>query len=60
MDPTKNLEEQVEIANHMLDADDYVDSGDAVRLAELVVSLDNWIVKGGFPPKRWNKERQRR
>jgi hypothetical protein len=26
---------------------------DGVRLAELVVALDEWIRKGGFLPYRW-------
>jgi hypothetical protein len=28
---------------------------DGTRLAELVEALDEWIIKGGFLPKRWQR-----
>jgi hypothetical protein len=38
----------------MLDEDsEHIDTGDAVRLAELAQALDEWLSKGGFPPKEW-------
>ena len=52
MDPTANLHEQIEIALAITDGD-HVDSGDAVRLAELVIALNDWIVKGGALPSPW-------
>lgn len=40
----------------MLDDDsDHIDTGDAVRLAELVQALDEWIGAGGFLPVDWTK-----
>jgi hypothetical protein len=50
MDPIVNLRRQREIARQMLDGDDYVDTGDAVELAELVIALDDWRLRGGFDP----------
>jgi len=56
MDPNSNLKEQLEITERMLDPDsEYVDSGDALRLAELVEALNEWIRKGGFLPKKWQQ-----
>lgn len=52
-DPDANLAEQRLLVARILDEDDYVDSGDAVRLAELVQSLNEWIENGGFLPKTW-------
>jgi hypothetical protein len=55
MDPNANLKEQREIAKRIL-SDDGEDTGyDAVRLAELVEALDEWIMKGGFLPKEWRE-----
>ena len=55
MDPTANLEEQLQLANMWLDADDgdELDGADATRMGELVLSLHEWIIKGGFLPKSW-------
>jgi hypothetical protein len=50
MDPIANLNEQLALARKVLAEDDYVDSGDAVRLAELVAELDEWRRDGGFDP----------
>lgn len=57
MDPNANLAEQQLLAARILDGDDYVDSGDAVRLAELVQAMDEWIKKGGFLPTEWQASR---
>jgi hypothetical protein len=55
MDPNANLREQKEITERMLHPDsEHVDSGDAIRLAELVEALDEWIRKGGFLPSAWS------
>lgn len=54
MDPHANLREQLEITERMLDPDSQsVDTGDALRLAELVEALDQWLYKGGMLPNRW-------
>lgn len=63
MDPNANLAEQREIAQRLLPDNDQQRllsrqrSGaierDAARLAELVVALDEWLVKGGFSPTAW-------
>ena len=52
MDPDENLREQLELAKLMHTHDDY---GEALRLAELVRDLDEWIKKGGFLPAAWMK-----
>ena len=66
MDPNADLEEQIKIAKEILDVD-LTDSSNketcieddlliqGQRLAELVMSLDTWIVSGGFIPGRWSK-----
>jgi hypothetical protein len=56
MDPTANLAEQLCIATRMQENDDAgesPDTHDALRLAELVIALDEWIRSGGFLPTRW-------
>ena len=58
MDPDANLDEQKRLAKELLvkDADcrcGNIDPEKAERLAELVLALDEWITKGGFPPKAW-------
>lgn len=56
MDPTANLKEQRELAaqiNATIDAGDQPDLGDILRLSELVLTLDEWISRGGFLPEQW-------
>jgi hypothetical protein len=59
MDPDANLQEQRRIAERLLDDnqrhDPYHREQDALRLAELVQALDEWITKGGFLPPSWGK-----
>jgi hypothetical protein len=59
MDPNANLKEQLELAKNILEYPAQSDmdtiNGDAERLAELVLALDEWISNGGFLPKRWQK-----
>lgn len=57
MDPNANLEEQLRLAQRMLDVyDRHNDNGaDGARLAELVEALDAWLAKGGFLPERWQR-----
>jgi hypothetical protein len=59
MDPNANLEEARRIADRLLnqDAEDGSDVEDGRRLAELVQALDEWIMKGGFLPRDWQKGR---
>ena len=51
MDPTANLEEQMELAQRMLTST--FSGSDAMRLAELVDALNTWLAKGGFLPRQW-------
>lgn len=56
MDPDSNLREQRKLAESIMksfDSDEGVDAHDAARLAELVDALDQWLVRGGFLPSRW-------
>jgi len=52
MDPNNNLQEQRRIAKAILANPDEQTYG-AVRLAELVEALDEWISRGGFRPTSW-------
>lgn len=59
MDPDANLREQMKIAKKISQTgyDNFAAyQDDAERLAELVISLNNWIVGGGFYPKKWRNE----
>lgn len=53
MDPNANLEEMLSLARAQLE----YGFADADRLAELVLAMDEWMSKGGFPPKKWEKGR---
>lgn len=53
MDPHANIQEQVTTARAIIQrADDgfTTDSAEAIRLAELVIALDEWMTSGGFSP----------
>lgn len=60
MDPKANIEEQRELAREILDLSEKLASvnenvfggivAKADRLAELVQSLDEWRLRGGFDP----------
>jgi len=52
MDPNANLIEQRRIAQAIVDSPDAHSYG-AVRLAELVLALDQWMTNGGFAPGEW-------
>ena len=58
MDPDANLIEQRSLAQAIVDADNqaYDVDPDALRLAELVLALDEWIRGGGFLPANWAKK----
>lgn len=59
MDPDINLNETLQLAKRFIlmsqMANDTVtyDENEVTRLSELIVSLDEWISKGGFLPQRW-------
>lgn len=63
MDPNANLQEQLQIAAALVALIPDKEDGhglssacyDAKRLAELVLALDEWINRGGFLPKQWQK-----
>lgn len=65
MDPDANLEEQLELAQELMEVNSDDMDTDALqeieekasRLAELVLALDEWIERGGFLPKRWVRSR---
>lgn len=54
MDPNSNVKEQRQIARAIVDSPDGHTHG-AVRLAELVLALDEWICLGGFCPTEWSE-----
>jgi hypothetical protein len=53
MDPNETLRQIRTLANRILN-DEYTEY-DSLELAELIDSLDNWILKGGFLPNNWQK-----
>jgi hypothetical protein len=58
MDPNANLKEQLELAeciNLCQDRGEKCSQVDAARLAELVVELNEWFLKGGFLPTSWRR-----
>lgn len=66
MDPSENLSQQIYLATEIkvrANRGAPIDEHDVMRLADLVIALDEWILKGGFLPKVWvmvrRKETQR-
>jgi len=57
MDPDANLKEQLLLAQKANKLDGELTDEDAIRLAELVLALDEWIRNGGFLPKLWRTKR---
>lgn len=69
MDPEANLKEQRTLAEDIIDIldDETNDEQDydvlaevaaqAMRLAELVQAMDQWMSRGGFMPSDWAKGR---
>jgi acyl carrier protein len=55
MDPNANWEEQLEIAERLLQGRLPFHEVDSLRLAELVLALNEWIQKGGFLPAAWKR-----
>lgn len=65
MDPNANWKETVSLAHSIQEKADNYDEAqmkkyqivdDALRLAELVIALEEWLAKGGFPPKAFEKK----
>lgn len=62
MDPTANLKEQLELAATLIAAAEAGQEDapmpfvmtDVLRLAELVMALNSWLVNGGWPPRQWH------
>jgi hypothetical protein len=70
MDPNANLKEQMEVAAEIqqlwagcnddgtLPREQMEQASElALRLSELVLSLDHWLSKGGFLPAQWETRR---
>lgn len=53
MDPNANLKELRVLALRLLNSASQPDPADVARFADLVCSLDEWIVNGGFLPAEW-------
>lgn len=65
MDPTRNLQEQLELAREIrlaVDGETNVSASEvwakANRLSELVLALDSWLRRQGFPPSQWKSLHQ--
>lgn len=64
MDPSATLEEARKVASRLvegIDNDRYDGApaqleNDADKLASLFFSLDEWLSKGGFLPKAWERK----
>jgi len=60
MDPDANRAEQIRLAYDVIrrrDKDIPLDEDDVDRLAELVIALDEWILRGGFLPSAWHRSK---
>lgn len=61
MDPDANLAEQLRLARRIQaewdqsDTPPEFDPTDVARLADLVLALHGWIIRGGFLPLLWRK-----
>lgn len=56
MDPNATLTEMLDLSERITTASDNdkpIDEIDAVRLAELVTAMNEWMQRGGFCPTRW-------
>jgi len=58
MDPNTNLKEMLRLAENIMnrgEEDVYeIDVSSAIRLAELVLAMNEWIKNGGFLPAKWD------
>lgn len=61
MDPNANWEEAVQIADNLRRQSGLfypeVAAREGERLAELVLALNDWMAKGGFPPKVFTEKK---
>ncbi len=55
MDPDQNLYDVLKEARDVLENPDH-NSDTALRLAELVLGLHEWLTRGGAKPKEWQHE----
>ena len=55
MDPDEALKQIRRLAKDIYDGPHRPSNEMGVWLAELVSALDEWLSKGGFPPKAWAK-----
>lgn len=58
MDPNENLKEQLQLAQNILNETTLSwrnSNPNEVKLAKLVLTLDKWILQGGFLPDSWLK-----
>lgn len=55
MDPNTNLAEQLRLAQVVVDSDGKMTEEQVLRLADLVLALDEWIRLEGFLPEAWNE-----
>lgn len=53
MDPDANLAEQIRLSERVLL--EVATDNEKARLADLVISLNDWIRGGGFLPKAWQR-----
>ena len=60
MDPDANLAEQLRLARGMQELSDADTAGadeelidQGLRIAELVIALNDWVRSGGYLPKAW-------
>ena len=59
MDPDENLTDQRRLAHAILIDPDENQSREAAQLAELVLALDEWLVRSGFRPQDWQASCER-
>ena len=52
MDPDACISEAIEIATSVVSGK--YEEEQVQRLGELILAIDGWMSKGGFPPKRWD------
>lgn len=57
MDPTENLKQQLRIVERISRGD--ATESDHDRLADLILSLHEWITRGGFLPAQWQPTEDR-
>jgi len=58
MDPTATLDIMLDRAKYLLELWDLQSDmpDEAHELEEAVINLHEWLEKGGFPPRQWEKK----